>query len=183
MMFAYQTIEQSNRRGLSQVEVVVSTIIVGVLMVTSFNTIAASRRSQTAESNEISALSIANALLDEIMQLPMREPSCDCGYGIDAGETGNRINLDDIDDYNGLVDSPPKSRTGVNLNGYAAFSRNVSVDRVQAANWEATTTTYAGIYRITVRVLRSGTEVCRVVGYRTSGSAGSTVVPGFSAIN
>jgi MSHA pilin protein MshD len=175
--------ERTRRTGLSQAEVVVSTVIVGVLMVSSFSTIAASRRSQVAESNEVSALSIADAMLAEIMQLPMREPSCDCGYGIDSGETGNRINLDDIDDYNGLVDTPPKSRSGVNLAGYSAFSRQVTVDRVQSANWNTTTTTYAGIYRITVRVLRGSTEVCRVIGYRTSGSAGSTVVPGFSAVN
>ena len=182
-MLASHSRIKKTRTGLSQAEVVVSTIIVGVLMVSSFNTIAASRRSQFAESNEVSALSIAEAMLSEIMQLPMREPTCDCGFGIDSGETGNRSNLDDVDDYNGLVDSPPTSRTGVALAGFTAFSRQVTIEMVQSANWDATTATYAGVYRITVRVLRSGTEICRVVGYRTSGSAGSTVVPGFSAVN
>ena len=41
------------RRGFGQLEVVVSTILVGVLMVSSFSSIAASRRSQTFESNKV----------------------------------------------------------------------------------------------------------------------------------
>ncbi len=174
----------SIRRGLSQVEVVISTIIVGVLMVSSFTTIAASRRSQVSESNEVRGLAIADALLAEIAQLPMREPSCDCGYGAEAGETGtNRLNFDDVDDYRNLNDSPPKSRNGTAIAGYTDLTRSVAIDYVTSANWNATTANYFGVYRITVKVLRGTSEVCRVVGYRTSGSPGSSAVVGANAIN
>ncbi len=172
------------RRGLSQAEVVVSTIIVGVLMVSSFSTIAASRRSQMSESNEIRGLAIAEALMAEITQLPMRDPSCDCGFGIEAGESGvNRMNFDDVDDYQNFVDSLPKSRNGTACAGYSDLGRSVTIDMVTTADWNATTTTYAGVYRITVKVLRGTLEVCRIVGYRTSGSPGSSTLVGVNNLN
>ncbi len=170
-----QRLTHRGRSGLSQVEVVVSTIIVGVLMVASFSTIAASRRSQMSESNEVRGLAIAEALMAEITQLPMREPSCDCGFGIEAGEAGsNRSNYDDVDDYQNLVDSPPKSRSGTACVGYTDLSRSVAIDMVATTDWSATSATYVGVYRITVKVLRGTQEVCRLVGYRTSGSQGSS---------
>ena len=176
--------EQQFRRGLSQVEVVVSTIIVGVLMVSSFSTIAASRRSQMSESDEVRGLAIAEALMAEITELPMREPSCDCGYGAEVGETGaNRLNFDDVDDYLNLTDSPPTSRNGTACAGYSDLSRSVAIDLVTTADWNATTATYAGVYRITVKVLRGTLEVCRIVGYRTSGSPGSSSIVGVNSLN
>ena len=164
-----------SRCGLSQVEVVISTIIVSVLMVSSLSTIAASRRSQMAESNEARGLAVAEALMAEITQLPMRDPACDCGFGPESGETGtSRIGFDDVDDYLNLVDFPPKSRSGEALSGYSDLSRNVSIDMVTVNNWNTTTSTYAGVYRITIRILRDNVEFARIVGYRTAGSQGAS---------
>jgi len=173
-----------SRSGLSQAEVSISTIIVGVLMVTSFSTIAASRRSQVAESNEVRGLAIAEALISEITQLPMRDPSCDCDFGPGNDELGaNRRNFDDVDDYRNLVDSPPKSRDGITINGYTSFTRTVSVDMVSSTDWNSVVGTYAGIYRITVFVRVGSSEVCRLVTYRTSGSSGASSLAGFSSAN
>ena len=164
-------------RGLSQVEVVISTIIISVLMVSSLSTIAASRRSQLAESNEVGGLAIAEALLAEITQLPVRDPACDCGFGPESGETGtSRIGFDDVDDYHNLVDFPPKSRSGISLSGYSDLSRNVSIDMVSVNNWNTTATNYEGVYRITIRVLRDNIECARLVGYRSAGSQGAATV-------
>ena len=172
------------RCGFSQVEVVVSTIIVGVLMVSSLSTIAASRRSQMAESNKVRGLAIADAFMCEIVQLPMREPSCSCGFGVEAGESGsNRMNFDDVDDYNSVVDSPPKSRAGSAIAGYSDLSRNVSIEHVSTADWSVANASYTGVYRITVKVLHGTTEVCRVVGYRTAGSSGSSTVVNSNSLN
>ena len=153
-------------------------------MVSCFSTIAASRRSQMSESNEVRGLAIAGALMAEITQLPMREPTCDCGFGIEVGESGTtRVNFDDVDDYKSFIDSPPKSRSGTVCAGYSDLSRSVSIDMVTTADWNATTATYAGVYRITVKVLRGALEVCRIVGYRTSGSPGSNSVVGVNSLN
>jgi hypothetical protein len=173
-----------SHRGLSQVEVVVSTVIVSVLMVTSLSTIAASRRSQMTESNEVCGLAIAEAMMVEIAQLAMRDPACDCGFGAESGEAGaNRLGFDDVDDYHNLVDSPPKSRNGIALSGYSGLSRKVSIDRVTTGNWNTTTATYAGVYRITVSVLRGTAEVSRIVGYRSAGSLGAIETTSASIVN
>jgi type II secretory pathway pseudopilin PulG len=172
------------RSGLSQVEVAVSTVIVGILMVASFSTIAASRRSQISESNKVRGIAVAEAMLAEITQLPMRDPSCDCGFGPGAEELGsNRNNFDDIDDYRNFIESPLRDKNGTVLDGYTNFTRTVSVDRVSTGDWNAIAATYSGVYRITV-VVRVGTaEVCRLVSYRTSGSTGANSLAGFSSVN
>lgn len=172
------------RRGFGQLEVIISTVLVGVLMVSSFSTIAASRRSQVFESNKIRGLAIAEALLAEIVQLPMREPSCDCGFGLETGESGStRVNYDDIDDYHGLLDSPPKSKNGAACAGYSDLRRRVTVDRVTPADWKVTTSSYSGVYRVTVSVLRDTLEVCRIVGYRADGSSSSFSAVSANSIN
>jgi len=175
----YPSIVARSRRGLSQVEVVISTIIVSVLMVSSLSTIAASRRSQIAESNEVRGTAIAEALMAEITQLPMRDPACDCGFGLESGETGtSRTGFDDVDDYRNLADSAPKSRSGTALSGYSDLSRNVSIDMVAMNSWDTATATYAGVYRITIRVLRDNVEFARIVGYRSAGSQGASASSG-----
>jgi type II secretory pathway pseudopilin PulG len=171
------------RRGFSQLEVVISTILVGVLMVSSFSAVAASRRSQTFESNKVRGLAIAEALLTEISQLPLREPSCDCGFGKETGESGtNRSAYDDIDDYDKLMDSPPKSKNGTPCIGYTDLSRRVAVENITPSDWSVSTSTYTGVYRITVTVLRGTLEVCRVVGYRADGYSSSSLVLSASTI-
>lgn len=170
--------------GFSQIEVAVSSVIVGTLMVASLTVIAASRRSQVFESNRVRGLAIANAMMSEIAQMPLRDPSCDCGFGLEAGEsTATRLNHDDVDDYRGWVDSPAKSKSGLALTGYSDLSRKIEVDHVATADWRTTSSSYTGVYRLTVIVLSGTKEVCRLVGYRTSGSRGTTVLTETSSLN
>lgn len=172
------------RLGFSQIEVAVSSVIVGTLMVTSLTVIAASRRSQVFESNRVRGLAIANAMMSEIAQMPLRDPSCDCGFGLESGESGaTRLNHDDVDDYRGWVDSPAQSKNGVALMGYSALSRIVEVDQVANADWRTTSSNYTGVYRVTVIVLSESKEVCRLVGYRTAGSRSTTVLNETSSLN
>ena len=172
------------RHGLGQVEVIVSSAIVGTLMVASLTVIAASRRSQMFESNRVRGLAIASAMMSEVAQLPMRDPSCDCGFGLESGESSvTRSNHDDVDDYRGWLDSPAKSKSGVALTGYSDLSRKIEVDHVATADWRTTSSSYTGVYRVTVIVLSGTREVCRLVGYRTSGSRGTTVLTETSSLN
>ena len=172
------------RQGLSQVEVAVSTLIVGTLMVASLTVISASRRSQIFESNRVRGLAIASAMMSEIAQLPLRDPSCDCGFGLGVGESGaTRSGLDDVDDYRGWVDSPAKSKSGVALTGYSDLRRTVEIDHIATADWSNVEDNYTGVYRVTVIVLSGSREVCRLVGYRTSGSRGTTVISETNSLN
>lgn len=156
------------RRGFTQIELAVSVVIVGVLLIASLNSIAASRRSHYAESARVMGGTLAENLMAEICNLPLREPSCDCGFGPESGEVGsNRKWLNDIDDYSGLVDSPPQRRNGIELDGFAGWSRRVTVQRVPTSDWNSITASYQGVYRIIVAVKRGETTICNLVSFRT----------------
>jgi hypothetical protein len=123
-------------------------------------------------------------MMSEIAQMPMRDPSCDCGFGLESGESNvSRANHDDVDDYRGWFDSPAKSKSGVALTGYSDLSRKIEVDPVTPTDWRTTSGSYTGVYRVTVIVLSGSKEVCRLVGYRTSGSRGTTVFAETSSLN
>ena len=168
------------RKGFTQIELAVSVVIVGVLMISSLNSIAASRRSHTAESARLMGGTLAENLMAEICNLPLREPSCACGFGPETGEAGsNRQLLDDIDDYNNLVDSPPKRRNGLELTGFTLWSRSVTIQKVPANDWNSNSSNYQGVYRIIVAVKRGGTTICSLVGYR---SDALTVSPSLNSL-
>ncbi len=53
--------------------------------------------------------------------------------GVDSGETAtDKTTFDDIDDFNGYTESPPKNPMGVALSALSAFSRSVVVQYVDA---------------------------------------------------
>jgi hypothetical protein len=123
-------------------------------------------------------------MMSEIAQLPLRDPACDCGFGLGGGESGpTRSGLDDVDDYRGWDDSPAKTKSGVALTGYSDLRRRIEVDHVTTADWGTISGSYTGIYRVTVIVLTGTKEVCRLVGYRTSGSRGTTVISETNSLN
>ena len=156
------------RKGFTQIEVAVSVVLVSVLLIASLNSIAASRRSHYAESARVMGGTLAENLMAEIYNLPLREPSCDCGFGPETGEAGSsRQLLNDIDDYSGLVDSPPKRRNGIKLDGFSGWSRSVTIQKIPSNDWSLTSSSYQGAYRIIVAVKRGETTICSLVGYRT----------------
>ncbi len=162
-------VKLGRHRGFTQVELAVSVVIVGVLMVASLNSIAGSRRSHYAESARAMGGVLANNLMAEISKLPLREPTCDCGFGPEAGEVGSDRRLfDDIDDYDNLVDSPPKRRLGTELDGFAGWSRSVTVQYVPTNDWSATSASFSGVYRIVISIKRGTATICNLVAYRTS---------------
>ena len=155
-------------KGFTQVELAVSVVIVGVLLIACLNSIAASRRSHYAESARVKGGILAENLMAEIYNLPLREPSCDCGFGPESGESGSsRQLLNDIDDYSNLVDSPPKRRNGMELDGFNGWSRIVTIQRVPTNDWNSIYSSYQGVYRIIVAIKRGETTIFNLVGYRT----------------
>lgn len=112
-------------RGMTLVEVAVSTVIVGVMMTAALSAVAASAKERVAMANAATAQALGEALMSEIDAVP-------CGSGMMAVALGasNRAAFDDVGDYSGLSDSPPKERDGTPISGVAGFSRSVSVTNV-----------------------------------------------------
>jgi hypothetical protein len=69
--------------------------------------------------------------LQSYYQDPTATPST---LGPDPGEaTTTRTDFDDIDDYNGWTESPPRTKTGTALSGYTGWAVSIVVDYVNPA--------------------------------------------------
>ena len=117
------------RHGLSMIEVTVSSLLVGGLVVGSLNMLGASVRTHTAI-NEISVEPIlAEQLLAEIMAMPYEDPeSGGSSLGFDSGESGgSRQTFDDVDDYKNWTANPVQAKDGTPLPGLTGWTRAVNV--------------------------------------------------------
>ncbi len=106
--------------GMTLIELVIAIVVIsvaltGVLLV--FNqTVRHSADPMVTEQ----ALAIAQSYLEEILLQPFADPPnttapCNPGaLGPEPGET--RATYDDVDDYNGLLDSPPRDQFGTPMN-------------------------------------------------------------------
>lgn len=110
---------------MTLIEVAVSTVIVGVMMTAALSAVAASAKERVAMANAATAQALGEALMSEIDAVP-------CGSGTIAVSLGasDRTAFDDVGDYSGLSDSPPKERDGTLISGVTGFSRSVIVTNV-----------------------------------------------------
>ncbi|GAB5406387.1 MAG: prepilin-type N-terminal cleavage/methylation domain-containing protein [Aureliella sp.] len=100
----------SVRRGISLVEVVVSTALVAIVLVTSLHTLTSTSAVRTIASEHNHAPDFASRLFAEIMSHRYSDPDGGSTIGAESGES--RASFDDVDDYHGLSESPPRDRTG-----------------------------------------------------------------------
>lgn len=123
----------SEQRGATLVELVITIVIISVAIagVVGAFSLVAGRSADPL--NQTRVVELAQLYMDEILtkkydnntpQGGTPKYSGSCNIGAEAGE--NRGNFDDVDDYNGLTDSPPRSAESV-LNGYSGFLVSVTV--------------------------------------------------------
>lgn len=145
--------QRSLARGFSLVEVVVATLIVGVMMVAAMNTLGAFIRGQQHMANQSRGWHLAQELASEILATLYEEPDGTPTFGRETGESASvRSAYDDADDYHLWQDSPPETRDGTPVAELAAWSRAVTVARVAVANPSLVVATDEGVKRITITV-------------------------------
>ncbi|MGB0951612.1 MAG: type IV pilus modification PilV family protein [Planctomycetota bacterium] len=118
------------QRGITLVETVIAVLVLGIAvppLVTLFGEVS----TQTVDdSYQRVALIYAESMLEEIVSKEFEDPQSSTGsFGT---EEGLRANFDDIDDFDGLSNSPPKHIDGSLLDQYAGFTRSVIIDNVTA---------------------------------------------------
>ncbi|MFN7020919.1 MAG: type II secretion system protein [Phycisphaerales bacterium] len=158
-----------HRRGFTLVEAAVSIVIVGVMLTAAISMLgaAAGVRRRTALWRE--GESLARALLVEVQQ---------SGYGSTSGplpvytfsQGQNRSRWLVVDRFNGLTETAPTDRTGVELPGYQGWQRSVTVERVDPDNPGGparVVTGDTGLKRITVTSIAPGGERTTLVGLRS----------------
>jgi len=174
-------IKQSSQAGFTLIETIIVIVLVGAMMagMTSLfmNNVGNSHRPYLRQK----ALAVANAFLDEILRKQWNEAtplgggcvntgsgSCAAGpaviaIGVDGTES--RATFDDIDDYNGLNQTPPQNSLGAAMPGYAGYTVAVSVVQPGAV-WNGVPVLDARL--ITVSVTSSSNETMTVSAYRVN---------------
>ncbi len=203
-------LSHGRRRGSSLVEVAISCVLVGVMLVASMRTVGAVFRTRLVASQQQDGKSLAHELMAEILQTYHEEPSLPEGsIGLEAAETGDgsRALWDDVDDYHGWSASPPEFKDGTALPGATGWTRQVVVDRVTCPAPETTSGSDTGLKQIqvtatspssqtfTIYALRSRwgvlelkpplntTYVTGLSGELQAGATGDTVVGGTAVVN
>ncbi|MBI2481758.1 MAG: hypothetical protein HYV60_24880 [Planctomycetia bacterium] len=145
------------RTAYTLVEVSMSTLMIGVLLIGAMNSAGYATRGQIDNKERAQAKLLANAMLAEILELPYQEPTSTPAFGPESGEV--RATYDDVDDYKIFSDSPPVDKQGNALAGGSGLTRSVVVSYVEPNNLTATSSTDQGIKRIAVSVARSGKQL------------------------
>ncbi|MFG0307320.1 MAG: hypothetical protein ACF8Q5_14025 [Phycisphaerales bacterium JB040] len=159
------------RRGVSLIEVALSTVVLAVVLTGALRVLAGvvDRREHAVRATL--GRTLADDLLAQAMSLPFTAPGVlrDLEWGPSESESSGGAwgQFNDCDDFDGWESSPPKEPDGDAMRDFPGWSRSVSVEWVSP---DAPDTPVAGptdVKRITVEVHFAGKAVATSVGYRT----------------
>jgi type II secretory pathway pseudopilin PulG len=126
----------SRTSGFSLVEAVMAIVVLGIAippLVSMFRIVA---RNSVDETLQDVALAYANGLMEEITSKGFEDP--DLASGSFGTEEGLRGSYNDVDDFDGHSNSPPKQLDGTDLDDFGGFTRSVVVENVTSADPDAT---------------------------------------------
>lgn len=157
--------------GLSMVEVVLSTILVGFLIVSTMDIVGPMVRSNAHSSDKLVAYSLADELSKEIATHSYSDPDISGSppLGVDASENaGVRSTFDDIDDYTGWSSSPPKSSSNIVNTDLVGWRRRVLVEYVLINDPSTVSASDTGLKRVTVQVSKNSVNLATIVTYHSA---------------
>jgi MSHA pilin protein MshD len=162
-------VQIARRRGLSLPEVLISTVLVGVMLVAAMKTVGAVFRTRQVNAQLGDGEALAHQLMTEILQATYEDPeetSVPIGdpsnpLGIESGESGTtRADFDDVDDYEAWNGEPPVDKGGTALAGYELFKRTVNVYRVDPDTLQSNPNMETGLKLIQVTTIEpSGRQI------------------------
>ncbi len=157
------------RRGISLVEVTVSTLIVGLIVVGAMQCLATATQSSETSADKTMATLLAEDLMEEILQLDYSEPDDIALFGIEAPEiASDRSDWDDVDDYDNWKSTPPVDQAGNALQD-DTWMRTVIVEHVDPndLNSVQADSNDMGVKLITVSVFHNGRQMSQLVSVQT----------------
>lgn len=125
-------------RGFSIIESVAAMLVLSLLAGAVLSAVSAVRASQQVADDRLTGRMLAEELIREIDAKKFQEPSdASAPIGPDAGEVNgeSRAAFDDIDDYQGLAEKPPRAADGSVLPGLSGSGAKV---------WSRTTEVVSG---------------------------------------
>ncbi|MEQ8786767.1 MAG: prepilin-type N-terminal cleavage/methylation domain-containing protein [Pirellulaceae bacterium] len=155
------------RSGFSLLEVVVATLIVGLLMLAALESLGAITRGQGYVAQRSRGWLLAQDMMAEVLDRGYQEPDDAPLFGREGSESSaNRGDYDDTDDYHGWVASPPQSKDGAVMSNLTDWERRVTVERVSTADLVTGVASEEGLRRVTVDVRYNGVSVVKLVTLR-----------------
>ncbi len=138
MLLRFNKIKK-DARGVTLVELMLALAIILLVIAPLVKALYQGMKGSVRFGDTNKAIQLAQELTEEIKQKKWDETTPIGGgatttpsaIGIDGGETaGNKTTYDDIDDYNGLVEHPPKDINNVEIPNTSHFTRWVAVQYV-----------------------------------------------------
>ena len=150
---------KQRRRGISLIEVSISTLLVGFVLVASMRSLGHVVRSRGTTSVDSRALALAEQLVSEILNLEYEDDTSPV-FGPETGESGpDRSAFDDVDDYHGWTSTPPQDQSGTAVPNSTNWQREVTVQFVDPNDPVSVSGTDEEVKRITVTVRLNGAIV------------------------
>ena len=164
---------RTRRAGVTLAEASVCTLLVGFVAVAALNSSAALVRSRTKLSDERLGAALCQRFLTEVLQSYYQDPTATPPvFGPEIGESiMNRNDFDDVDDYNGWNEAPPKQKSGAGLAGYGGWSVNIAVAYVDPTVPDGSPSSDLGLKRVTVTVTDPLGKQVVMKGLRAKGGA------------
>jgi MSHA pilin protein MshD len=151
-------------RGFSLVEAVISTLIAGLLLVAALGAVGAAKTTQLSIALRGRGTAMAQSLMNEVLALPYSDPNQTAAFGLETGEAGaTRALYDDVDDFNGLDQTPPTTRDGSSLDSTGRWRRRVTVTWVEPTDFSFVRTAETGVKLIKVEVFYGSQAVVTLV--------------------
>lgn len=145
-------------RGFTIAEAAMSMVVVSLMIGAALGVSASVSKSLHADGEHATAIALADALADEIRDRAYQEPgSATDVIALEAGEAaGDHTTFDDVDDYNGLVETTLVDRQGNKVKGVVNWERRVTVEWVSLANLAKVSATTTGAKRVTITARHLG---------------------------
>ncbi len=125
------------RRGLTLVEVAVSSFLIGMLTIAALKSVGGAMTNWNSVTIRYNESLLAEQLLNEIVQASYTDPNGSPAFGIESNEPASpadRSAFDDIDDYDNWTESPPKYKNGTAIQGLSGWSLAVDVKKLNSSN-------------------------------------------------
>jgi hypothetical protein len=159
---------QADASGFAILEAILATVVVALVLVAAMRVTAASNLAQYKAAERVTGRTLAQALMTEIYQLAYEDPSTPVLFGREANElTAAKTALDDIDDFNGYTETPPKDKDNATIAGTTGWTRSVAVAWVPLTDATSSSLIETGLKRITVTVKRGNAVVATLVAVKS----------------
>ncbi len=145
--------------GFSLIEVLIAILLVGLAIASLVTANSAFTKANGAGIE----LSTAEFLIEQIRELSTMLPVIDPEFGVftfgpEGAET--LADYDDLDDFDGVIFSPPISADRNVLNDLAAYSQQITVENVNASDFEQVVSNHSSFFvRVSVKVFLNSREI------------------------